>query len=626
MRSKKAIRNIGVLAHVDAGKTTLTEQLLFSSGAIRSAGRVDHGTSLTDSLEVERERGITVKAASAALNWRDVNIRIIDTPGHADFYPEVERSIRVLDGAVLVVSAVEGIQLQTLNIWSALRELNVPTIIFVNKLDRAGADPENLLRDLSEQLSPHCLPMQLVEAHASKSARVVARGDTPSDVRQVMEYLGNVDDKVMEQYVADTIMSATELQAAIARNVSAAIVFPVYFGVALSGLGVSDLLNAVVEYLPAPRGEVDNPLSAVVYKIECDDTHGRLLHVRVFEGSISERQQVYNKTLELPEKVLRLQTLATGGGLCKAGSIGAGDIGIVSGMKSTRVGHILGDGYAVPDLPTPTKPMLVAGISPKENNQWKELLEALQLLEDEDPLLSIDWREQPREINLRFFGEVQMEIVQNILSTRFKIESEISDPGVIYKQSPVSRAEANIVYRDGGYADLTLRVEPRERGSGFSYQSLISGDNKIYQKFMKQIPQLLEQTCMEGINGKEVTDIKVTLVDGYCKYDLGTQANDYKIVTPMVLKWALERADMSILEPIMDFEIRVPTKYGAAVYRDLLKMRATIEQQTTEGSWQTFSGAVPFAETYKSTALLYASSHGQGVLKTKFSGYFPVGA
>ena len=302
----------------------------------------------------------------------------------------------------------------------------------------------------------------------------------------------------------------------------------------------------------------------------------------------------------------------------------AGDIGVLFGLQDSKVGHVLGNGYAIPDLSTPVEPMLTARIFPEQSNEWNDLLEALQRLEDEDPLLNVEWLEEQREIHLRFFGEVQMEIICNMLLSRFNLVADFSEPSVIYKETPAGVGEAGIKFRDGGYADLELRIEPLPAGSGFEYDSLISGDNKIYQKFMKQIPQILERTRSKGPNGREITDLKVILVDGYCKYDLGTKPEDYKIVTPIVFNMALEKSGTRLLEPVMDFHISVPEEYGSQIYSDLVKMRAQFKYPAADGERLLFTGRVPFAETFEYASILYASSHGQGILKTKFCGYFPV--
>ena len=378
-------------------------------------GRVDHGTSRTDSLEVERMRGITVRAASVALDWKGTHVRIIDTPGHADFYPEVERSIRALDGAVLVISSVEGVQLQTLTIWMALRELGIPTLIFVNKLDRVGAEPHKLVEEMEKQLSTSILPMQFVSQAESKTPRITAIGDHPQTMMKAMECLAHQDEQMMHRYAHDERANWGEIERLILRLTKEGKVFPVFFGVAMTGQGVSELLDAIINYLPEPKGSNANELSAVIFKVETGNVNGRMVHVRVFEGTIEQRQAIRNDTTGEQEKAIRILRLARGGDYESTVTLEAGDIGVLSGMQNSKVGHVLGSGYAIPDSPTPAEPMLTAKIFPEQSNEWNDLLEALQRLEDEDPLLNVEWLEEQREINLRFFGEVQMEIICNML-------------------------------------------------------------------------------------------------------------------------------------------------------------------------------------------------------------------
>ncbi|MCY4338147.1 MAG: TetM/TetW/TetO/TetS family tetracycline resistance ribosomal protection protein [Gammaproteobacteria bacterium] len=475
----ETIRNIGIMAHVDAGKTTLTEQLLYASGVIRRPGRVDHGTSLTDSLEVEKKRGITVRAAAVALNWKETNIRIIDTPGHADFYPEVERSLRALDGAVLVVSSVEGVQLQTLAIWTALRELGIPTLIFVNKLDRVGSEPHKLVEAMRQQLSTSILPIQAVVRDERETPGLIPICDHQQTLVTALECLAQQDEQMMHRYVHDEHINQDEIDRLMLRLARQAKVFPVFFGVALTGLGIAEVLDGIINYLPGPGGSSTNPLSALVFKVESGNVEGRMVHVRVFEGSLRQRLEIYNETTATQEKATRILKLAQGSDYENTATLEAGDIGVLLGLKDSKVGHVLGNSYAIPDLATPVEPMLTAKIFPKQSGAWNKLLEALQQLEDEDPLLKVEWLEEQREIQLRFFGEVQMEIICTMLSSRFNLAADFSEPCVIYKETPARVGEAGIKFRDGGYADLELRIEPLPTGSGFEYESLISGDTLV---------------------------------------------------------------------------------------------------------------------------------------------------
>lgn len=617
------IRNIGIIAHVDAGKTTLTEQLLFASGTIRTAGRVDHGTSQTDSLAVERERGISVRAAVASLTWKDTEIRIIDTPGHADFYAEVERSLSVLDGAILVISSVESVQLQTQTIWRALCELNMPTVIFVNKLDRSGADPAGTLEDIRRILSPAVVPLQTVQNVATDSPMVGPLPVSPESIASLVEQLGVFDSRIEDAYLRDDNLAWSDLQQVIVSQCREGQVFPALFGAAKSGVGVTQLLDAIIEYLPPPEGLQENELSSAVFKIQ-NEQKGRLTHVRVFEGRIKRSEAINIEPVNEEEKPARVLMLQPGGEYTATDQLTAGDIGVLYGMKKTRVGYVLGSSYASPSRRLLAEPMLTARIAPKSPDRWNDLWRALQILEDEEPLLDVTWQEDQKEINVRFFGEIQMEIIRELLNSRFAIPVSFSKPTVLYKETPASIGEAVIEHRTNGFADIHIRVEPLSVGSGFEFESLVRAD-KIYYKFVKQIPQILEQARMSGPQGWEVTDFKVTLLDGLSRYDLGTKPGDFKVVTPLVLQKALTKTGTRILEPMMEFEISVPEEYGSHVYRDLVKMRAQCEETLPVEDRLKFAGLVPFAETFEYTATLYATSHGQGVFKTWFHGYFPAG-
>lgn len=617
------IRNIGILAHVDAGKTTLTEQLLYAGGAIRRVGSVDEGTSNTDSMDVERERGISVRAASTALELCGVSVRVVDTPGHADFYAEVERSLRVLDGAILVVSSVEGVQLQTLTIWTALRELRIPTLIFVNKLDRMGSRPAELFNEMRTVLSPAVLPMQIYGDIETRSPFVRPAHETARGLGILGESLAGTDDALLEKYARNESFDWADIKPRIVDHCRRGSAFPVYFGAAMAGIGVPEVLDAIIDYLPPPVGKPSNPLSAVVFKIETGGPNGRVTHVRIFEGRIGLAEVVASASMEGYERVSRVLKLSVGGEYENVDALEAGDIGMLFGLRNSKVGHILGSSYAVPNAPVPTEPMLSACIVPEKAHQWNELLLALRQLEDEDPLLNVEWLEEQREISVKFFGEVQMEIVRDLLHRRFGIDAQFSEPRVLYKEAPVGVGESIIEYRTHGYADIHVRVEPLPLGSGVEFASQVKAE-KIYHKFMKQIPEILENSRRKGLQGWEVTDFRFTVVDGHSKYDLGTQPGDFKIVTPLAFSRALEQSGTRLLEPMMDFQLSVPERYASQIYRDLVKMRATFADPSPKDGISVFVGQVPFAETFKYTAILYASAHGRGILKTKFAGYAPI--
>ncbi len=617
-----SVRNIGIIAHVDAGKTTLTEQLLFKSGAIRIVGRVDHGTAQTDSMEVERERGISVRAAATCLNWKGTEIRVIDTPGHADFYAEVERSVAVLDGAVLVISAVEGVQLQTMAVWRALRELQIPTLIFVNKLDRVGADIDKTLDAIRASLANHILPIQRARIPDHRDPEVSALRPSDNLDLNSVEALAETNEKIADRYLTDDAVQWSDVSSSLRQLVAEGATFPVLFGAAKLGIGVGALLDAIVKYLPQPHGDDTGALSAIVFKVE-NQKSGRLSFVRLFDGCIPVGGELQVLSADAHEKPARLLKLVVGGDYEPTDILMAGDIGALYGMQTTKVGYVIGAENPSRQLSDSVEPMLTARIDPELPNQRNDLLIALRELEDEDPLLRVIWQEDRRQIDVQFFGEIQMQIIKEVLATRFGILANFDEPGVLYKETPIRTATARVEHRENGFADIEIQIEPLPMGEGFKFESLVKAD-KVYFKFVKQIPQLIDVARLKGPRGWEVIDFKVTLIDGFSRYDLGTKPGDFKIVTPRVLADALQSAGTRLLEPMMSFEIEVPEEFGAQIYRDLMGMRAQFESASPSKGRLRYSGLVPFAETFANTSTLYASSHGQGILRTRFWGYRPV--
>jgi len=583
---------------------------------------VDHGTAQTDSMEVERERGISVRAAATCLRWNDTEVRVIDTPGHADFYAEVERSLAVLDGAVLVVSAVEGVQLQTMAVWRALRELSIPTLIFVNKLDRAGADIQKTLDGIRTSLARNVLPIQ--RAQIPEEGDPVVASLTPADDLDPIsvEALADTSETIAAIYLADETAQWGDVLGDLSGMVAESAAFPVLFGAAKLGIGVDALLDAIVNFLPPPEGGDDGVLSSLVFKVE-NQKSGRLSFVRVYDGSIEVGKELDVHTTGASEKPARLMKLTVGGEYQPTDTLAAGDIGALYGMQTTKVGYVIGAPNPSRQLSESVEPMLTARIDPETPSQCNDLLVALRELEDEDPLLRVVWQEDRRQIDVQFFGEIQMQIIREVLATRFGLQADFDEPGVLYKETPVQSATAKIEHRENGFADIEIQIDPLPMGRGFEFESVVKAD-KVYFKFVKQIPQLLDVARLKGPRGWEVTDFKVTLLDGLSRYDMGTKPGDFKIVTPKVLANALQSAGTRLLEPMMHFDIDVPEEYGAQIYRDLMGMRAQFESTSPIKGRLHYSGLVPFAETFANTATLYASSHGQGILRTRFSGYLPV--
>ena len=356
------IRNIGILAHVDAGKTTITENFLFLSGITKQLGSVDNGTSQTDFLEVERERGISVRSSNTSFTWKDTQINLIDTPGHVDFSSDVERIIRVLDGAILVLSAVEGVQAHTETLWKSLRENNIPTIIFINKIDRVGADVENVIHEIQKELSPNIVVLQTVQNEETNDAKIKSYWDNNNKSEEVIESIANIDEDILESYLEGEDLSFDILNQHLIKAIQNNQLFPVLFGSAKNSKEVEVLLNSFLQFLPPPHGNVENPLSALVYKIEHDKTMGKIAHVKVFEGSITNREVIKNQTQNCEEKVTQVRKILSNK-FEDIGKVEAGNIAGISGLTKAKVGDILGNhSEVIPNKTSLRTPLLTVQV------------------------------------------------------------------------------------------------------------------------------------------------------------------------------------------------------------------------------------------------------------------------
>jgi ribosomal protection tetracycline resistance protein len=400
--------NIGIFAHVDAGKTTTTEHILYESGRIRALGSVDSGTAVTDSMEVERQRGISVRAALASFSWKGVEVNLVDTPGHVDFLSEVERSLRVMDCAVLILSAVEGVQAQSEMIWHALRKLGIPTLIFVNKMDRTGADPDAVLAQARTYLSGDIIPVQQPLGLAQDYAGAADLWDANADAAartELLEALAERDEGLLELYMSggepDLIYWKKHLQTAAA----AGRLFPLVYGVAAKGLGITGLLDAMTDYFPRAGGSAEQPLSGIVYNIQRDKSMGRMAFVRLYEGMIRNRDTVRNYSQDVQAKVTQIRKVE-GGRTEDVGTLTAGDIAVVYGLAGVRIGDVLGSPAAIPQEPKLAVPLLTVRVFWGADTDDHKVIGALQELADEDPQLGAEWLPEERELHIKVMGPI----------------------------------------------------------------------------------------------------------------------------------------------------------------------------------------------------------------------------
>ncbi|MBN2798577.1 MAG: TetM/TetW/TetO/TetS family tetracycline resistance ribosomal protection protein [Deltaproteobacteria bacterium] len=613
-------RNLGLFAHVDAGKTTLTEQLLFAAGAIRRAGSVDQGSAVSDALEVERRRGISVRLATTSLSWEGVRLNLIDTPGHADFSAEVERALAALDGAVLVLSAVEGVQAGSEAIWRALVEAGVPTLIFINKLDRVGADPEGVLQAVRRDLCPQAVPLQRV-AGGQLAPLWSAEGQDASLIEAVVE----TDEALLDPYLADEPLSWEALDQGLAAAVRRGALTPVLFGVAKDAVGIAPLLDAAVRYLPAPAGDPEAPLSGVVYKVEHHPRLGLVAWVRLHAGRLAVRDPVPNTRTGLAEKAAQLKR-AVGSRLEDVEAAEAGEVVAVCGLSAARVGDRLGTGEGVRPTPSLGAPLLAVEAVPQQPAGFSALAEALAVLHREDPDLCLERVAEPPALHLRVRGPIQVEVLEALLAERFGLSASFSPPAVVYRETPAGRGTGHERYwmPKPCWAVMTLRVEPGPPGSGLVYRSEV-GVDAIARRFQNEIERTLPAALRQGPRGWEVTDLQLTLVEGE-DHQVHSHPGDFIVATPMAVMNGLLDAGTTLLEPILAFHLTAPEEHLGALVSELIVRRGEVESPVFERGKVTLSGAVPAATSLDLPVTVASKTGGKGQLRTSLLRWSPAPA
>ena len=601
--------NLGILAHVDAGKTTLTERLLYEAGVIAHVGSVDAGTTQTDTLALERRRGITIRSAVASFAIGDVHVNLIDTPGHPDFIAEVERVLSVLDGAVLVVSAVEGVQPQTRVLMRALKRLRVPTIVFVNKTDRMGADVERVRGELVDRLG-------------------LALGDTA-------ESLAELDDALLAAYVDGTLDEEQALHVLTSR----AAVHPVYAGSAITGAGIPELVSAIAELLPPVAGDPAAPASAAVFKIERGESGEKVAYVRMFSGTIRTRDVVrFGAGGE--DKVTALAVFDRGAAERRQ-EVSAGAVAKVWGLSKIRIGDRIGERgteVAHHEFPPPT---LEAVISARNRDDRARLRAALAQLAEQDPLIDVRQSDELDELSVSLYGEVQQEVLESTLVDDYGLDVVFSEATTICVERPLAAAHAveilNAVTNPCS-ATVGLHVEPAAAGSGVDVRLAVTARHvplyvyKSLENFHLELRRYVGAALQEGLYGWRVTDCVVTLTEcGYASADGPpstrgslSMPGDYRKLTPLVLRHALALAGTVVCEPIVHGVLEVPTSTVGAVVAALVRLGAHVEAPSLHGELSLVETTLPAARARDLQRQLPGLSRGEGVLDATFAGYEPV--
>ena len=606
--------NTGIVAHIDAGKTTITEQLLFLSGATRTRGSVDRGTAFTDFMEIEKNRGISVRMATTRFGWKDTQINLIDTPGHTDFAAEAERALQVLDCAVLVISAVEGVEARTELLWHALEKLNIPVIIFVNKIDRAGADFEAVKKQIADYLTEDFVALNLPKV-TEDECEVAENAD-------LAERLADFDDEILEQIIdGKTDFDKDELKDKVKYGCQNRTLFPILCGSALKGVGIDALLDAITELFPAAKQQDGEP-SGVVFKLDRDKVMGKVAYVRLYSGSIKTRDSIKNQRTGEERKVTQIRRFS-GAHHEDTGYLESGDIAALYGLDDVMAGDILGSGENVPQSSVVSAPLLQIRMFPQQEEGYPKLVEAMRELEAEDPLLNVVWVKEQRQLLISISGVIQLEVIREVLNSRFGITAEFGDPEVIYKETPSQAGIGFVSYTmpKPCWAVLKFEIEPLPTGSGIRYESTVP-DTKILYRYQHQVENTIKHALEQGIKGWNVTDISIRLVDGE-HHNEHTHPLDFIVATPMGIMNGLANTGTTLLEPYMKIRVSVPEECSGKVMSYIINSRGSFELAESADGRTMLTGEVPVATTMDFPVRLAAMTSGRGALSQSFSGYKP---
>jgi len=662
------------MAHIDAGKTTTTERILYYTGRSYKIGEVHEGTATMDWMVQEQERGITITSAATTCFWRDCRVNIIDTPGHVDFTVEVERSLRVLDGAVAILDAVSGVEPQTETVWRQADKYRVPRMVYVNKMDRVGADFYQCIDLVRERLGAHPVPVQIPIGREDQYRGLVdlidevglvwtddddslgkeyTRIEIPADMKeQVKEYrekmiegLAEVDEHLMEKYVHGEPITPAELKAAVRKGTISMKLFPILCGASFKNKGVQPLLDAVIDYLPSPldippiqginpetkeveerKASDDAPFAALAFKIMSDQHVGQLVFLRVYSGTLEAGSGVYNSTKDKKERVGRLLRMHANKKE-EVETVAAGDIAAAIGLKLTTTGDTLCE----PDRPivlesmTFPEPVIAVAIEPKTRADEEKLGVSLSRLALEDPTFRVTSDEETAQTLIHGMGELHLEIIVDRLLREFRVEANVGKPQVAYRETIRKKAEAQgrYVRQTGGrgqYGDVYLEVEPNEPGKGFEFENKIVGGS-IPREYVPAVEKGIREALDTGVlAGYPIVDIKVRLTDGsYHEVDSSEMA--FKIAASMGFKEACRRAKPVLLEPVMDVEVVTPEEYMGAIVGDLNSRRGRIVSMEARGSSQVIRATVPLGQMFGYATEMRSMTQGRATYTMQFSRY-----
>ena len=664
-------RNIGIMAHIDAGKTTTTERVLYYTGKIHKIGETHEGASQMDWMEQEQERGITITSAATTAQWKGHRINIIDTPGHVDFTVEVERSLRVLDGAVAVLDAQSGVEPQTETVWRQATTYGVPRIVFANKMDKIGADFLYSVRTIHERLQANAHPIQLpigaednftgiidlikmkAEIYTNDLGTDIQETDIPEDLQdlaeewreKLVEAVAETDEELMERYLEGEEISEAELKAAIRKATCAVEFYPVLCGSAFKNKGVQLMLDAVVDYLPSPldvpaikgidpntdqeterHSSDEEPFSALAFKVMTDPFVGRLTFFRVYSGTLQSGSYVKNSTKGKRERLGRILQMHANSRQ-EIPEVFSGDIAAAVGLKDTTTGDTLCDEKAEVILESMEfpDPVIEVAIEPKSKADQDKMGIALQKLAEEDPTFRAYTNQETGETVIAGMGELHLDIIVDRMRREFKVEANVGAPQVSYRETfrASTQAEGKFVRQSGGkgqYGHVWIEFTPNEEGAGFEFENAIVG-GVVPREYIPAVEAGLKDAMENGVlAGYPLVDIKAKLYDG-SYHDVDSSETAFKVAASMALKAAAKKAQPAILEPMMAVEITVPEEYFGDVMGHVNARRGRVEGSEVRGNAQIVKGMIPLSEMFGYATTLRSATQGRGTFSMTFDHY-----
>lgn len=610
--------NIGIMAHVDAGKTTVTEGFLFHSGVKKSMGNVDNGTTTTDSMELEKQRGMTIRSATVSFMIGETKINLIDTPGHMDFIAEVERALSVLDGVILVISAKEGVQPQTRAIFHKIQQMKIPTIFFMNKIDRMGVNIDEVYEQIKLQLTGNFILMQKVIYEYEGNVQRFCLSERSYQETELAEQITVMSERLLEKYLNNDTITKEDYEQVIRSRVNYGKLYPVYHGTALKDVGIIELMEGVSS-LFLPKDNKNTALSAYVYKVVFDEHNHKLIFIRVFSGELTLRMRTIIEK-DNSEIIIRNLFGCVNGGITPVDSVHAGDVAVIMDQKEIKCGDWIGVRTKLHNF-LQTEPLLKVGVRPLPASNRRELLEALQILALEDPYLDLNIDDETEEIQLKLFGNLQKEILQILLTERFHLNTEFDSLMTVKKEKPLDKITCIVpIFEQGNLlqAGVGLTLEPLEEGSGFQYETKVSyGD--LTKSFQNGVREGVEKGIKKGISG-EVVDTRVTFM--HSDYDSVTSTPaDFRRLAEKVVYQALREIGTMIMEPVMSYTLTAPQGYEKKIITELVRMKASMEATEYTQSEMIIKGKVTLDACKDFATQLFTITEGRGIFETTFWQY-----